>query len=163
MRIEIGDRVKIVGKKATGDRFGWTSSMDGCKVGQVIGIDQVDVFLDDPDLIFPRRYVIADLEKINKGVDLMNTFDNFEIMPVILIGRMPDGTEEVEALLESDLTPEDKIFAWTVYGHLPEGGVEALADCPTKEVAEFVYHALMQTYPKHQEEEKNDLVGKSRT
>lgn len=70
MKIEVGDRVKVSGKKATGDRFGWTSSMEKCRVGVVRSINQeddyADVILDDIDMVFPRRYVISDLEKVNK-------------------------------------------------------------------------------------------------
>jgi hypothetical protein len=34
---------------------------------------------------------------------------------------------------------------WSVYGHLPQGGVECLADCATPEQALLVYDALLAT------------------
>lgn len=78
-------------------------------------------------------------------------FDSFEISPVILIEVLDDGTEVVEAVLESDVLPED-IYIWTVYGHLPIGGVDALADFDTKEQAMYIYEALMNTYTGDQDE-----------
>jgi hypothetical protein len=37
---------------------------------------------------------------------------------------------------------------WSVYGHLPQGGVECLADCPTSEAADLILQALQATLAK---------------
>lgn len=41
-----------------------------------------------------------------------------------------------------DNAEETNATCWTVYGHIPGEGVEALADCPTKEIANSMKKAL---------------------
>lgn len=75
-------------------------------------------------------------------------FDNYEIRPVValdedncviplrllhsvpVVSREPAGCEDTE------------IACWSIYGHLPGGGVECVADCPTEEFAQHVSEAL---------------------
>lgn len=75
-------------------------------------------------------------------------FDNYEIEYMELIRDINGGHHWTRS---TEVTcPGEKIIgrAWTVFGHYnPElcdgfGGVEALADCPTKAIAEQIKAAL---------------------
>lgn len=67
-------------------------------------------------------------------------FRDFEISPC---KEFTDGNEKWIETVDSE--PEIADF-WTVYGQLTWGGVEALADCPTKTVAEMVMKGLQITH-----------------
>ena len=74
----------------------------------------------------------------------MDRFDAFEMHPV-REGVGKDGSRYYDQCEEDD--PELKY--WSVYGHhkhegdyFPKGGLECLADCPTKEIALTVKEAL---------------------
>jgi|GEM_PF-6661006 len=67
----------------------------------------------------------------------MTVYDNYEISPCHRFEE-PDSPGkyyfEVCAPEEADV--------WTLYGHLPEGGVEAIGDFSTREAAEQVYSRI---------------------
>ena len=48
-------------------------------------------------------------------------------------------------------TPENETYFWTVYGHLPEGGVNAIADFSKLDDAEWLYNELMFALEKRKE------------
>lgn len=104
---------------------------------------------------------------------MLSKFDAYEVQPCAETGHVNhDGTRCVEVI---DGDPEkmcrcnnclgifDEDIAecptcktdgflmqpfphfWTVYGHISGQGVEALADCPTKEIAELIELALDHT------------------
>lgn len=75
-------------------------------------------------------------------------YDNFEIAKVAEY-QDADGTTFCEPIIGDDV-PEGAIRAfWTVYGHVPSGGVDALFDCVTLELAEDLHKALMGMLNKH--------------
>ena len=71
-------------------------------------------------------------------------YDEYEINGCIIIGTETDGTQIIEAVP----CPEknDRIDFWTVYGHISGEGVEAIADCATKEIAEEIAQLLREKY-----------------
>lgn len=71
----------------------------------------------------------------------MSAYDNYEYHPCIVISTLPDGTQEIEQVLEGDVE-HDTIAFWTVYGHLPSGGVDAIVDYKIKRHAVLVYLLL---------------------
>lgn len=66
-------------------------------------------------------------------------FDAYEIAPVV---ESPDGNcEQYDTLLAAQeaMGTDDKLI-WSVYGHLPEGGVDCIYDCGCEDDAiTFVY------------------------
>lgn len=75
-------------------------------------------------------------------------FDNYEIKPVIALdednGVIPVRLlQSVPVVAREPAGDEDtEIVCWSIYGHLPEGGVECVADCPSAEFAQLVAEAL---------------------
>jgi hypothetical protein len=63
-------------------------------------------------------------------------FDAIELQTVATEGVRVEDKEVVWPILNrEDITDNVRFVAYTVYGHLKIGGVEALADCPTVEIA----------------------------
>lgn len=81
---------------------------------------------------------------------MQTQFDNFEVMPVIALDEdnavIPVRFLQSVAVVSREPANDDdtEIACWSVYGHLPEGGVECVADCPTLELADRVLNALKQ-------------------
>lgn len=74
-------------------------------------------------------------------------YDNFEISKVAEY-QDADGTTFCEPVIGYDI-PDDAIRTfWTVYGHVPSGGVDALLDFDDMEAAEAVYKVLMNVLQK---------------
>ena len=75
-------------------------------------------------------------------------FDNYEVMPVVALdednGVIPVRLlQSVPVATHEPAGDEDtEIACWSIYGHLPDGGVECVADCPTPEFAQLVAEAL---------------------
>jgi len=78
------------------------------------------------------------------------TYDAFEVNAVVGL----DIRNHVVALDDTPLKVtryekcdwnDPNARLWSVYGHLPQGGVECVADCATPEQAELVYTALQAT------------------
>ena len=67
--------------------------------------------------------------------DILSKYDAFEIQPCLEISQ---GVIEVCEASEAHF--------WTIYGHIDGQGVEALADCPTKEIAETIMECLDAKY-----------------
>lgn len=67
-----------------------------------------------------------------------STYDMFEIGMCEIIGE-ENGVELIERHDDPERRP---VHMYTVYGHLPEGGVEALFDFDTYEEAESVMNEL---------------------
>ena len=69
-------------------------------------------------------------------------FDAFELQRVAEY-TAPDGCTYCEVLTDKEVTSQElkclRIF-WTVYGHLPTGGVEALVDRDTEEDATRIFN-----------------------
>lgn len=76
-------------------------------------------------------------------------FDNYEIKPVVALdednGVIPVRLlQSVPVVSREPAGDEDtEIACWSIYGRLPSGGVECVADCPTAEFAQLVAEALM--------------------
>ncbi|MBL1153138.1 MAG: hypothetical protein HND43_10455 [Armatimonadetes bacterium] len=75
-------------------------------------------------------------------------FDNYEIKPVVALdednGVIPVRLlQSVPVVSREPAGDEDtEIACWSIYGRLPGGGVECVADCPTAEFAQLVAEAL---------------------
>ncbi len=72
-------------------------------------------------------------------------FDAFEVHPV----KKVDGGDSPYDCFEQCEENDPELYAWAVYGHVPDKGLECLADCPSKETAELVKTALETTCFKH--------------
>lgn len=77
-------------------------------------------------------------------------FDNYEIHPVIGLDKENQPTKDETKIVAYDQCAEDDpdLFMWSVYGHLPEGGIECIADCASKEDAELIYAGLLERLAK---------------
>jgi len=73
-------------------------------------------------------------------------FDEYEVAPVSETIDI-NGERICEPLTGQEHSPCDVDF-WTVYGHVSGEGVEAIADCPTLEIAEAIAEALREKYLK---------------
>lgn len=73
-------------------------------------------------------------------------FDNYEIHPVIALDKDNQPTKDLKvAVTYEQCTESDPyLIAWSVFGHLPKGGVECIADCELRADAELVYNGLME-------------------
>ncbi len=65
-------------------------------------------------------------------------FGSFEIHPV----KKVDGGDSPYDCIEQCEEGDPELHAWAIYGRRPESGLECLADCPSKETAEFLKSAL---------------------
>ncbi|MDA8106110.1 MAG: hypothetical protein M0Z71_12125 [Nitrospiraceae bacterium] len=72
-------------------------------------------------------------------------FDSFEVHPV----KKVDGGDSPYDCFEQCEGNDPELHAWAVYGHVPEKGLECLADCPSKEKAELVKNSLEIACLKH--------------
>jgi hypothetical protein len=61
----------------------------------------------------------------------LTLFDDFEVHPVALVGRLADGRAIIEPCEEND----PSMIGWSLYGHCPMGGLECLKDFTCKEDA----------------------------
>lgn len=59
----------------------------------------------------------------------MNKYDAYEIHPMQYVGL--DGDRRISEPVFDDTVPD----FWTLFGHLGEGGVEEIADYPTRDAA----------------------------
>lgn len=69
-------------------------------------------------------------------------FDAFEVHPVAYLPLRPKDIGKVCKREAVEICEEEDADFWSVYGHLQEGGVRCLADCATKEDAEYIRAAL---------------------
>ena len=74
----------------------------------------------------------------------LEVYDEFEVNPCVIIGNEADGTQIIEAVPCPE--PGQRIDFWTLYGHISGQGVEAIADCATKEIAEGLATLLREKY-----------------
>jgi|SRR4051812_833671 hypothetical protein len=63
-------------------------------------------------------------------------FDTIEIHPCMVVGMI----DSVEMIEECD---EDKAEFWGIYVHIPEHGLECIADAATKQTAEALKTLLL--------------------
>lgn len=77
-------------------------------------------------------------------------FDNYEIHPVVALDKDNQPTKDEAKIVGYDQCADDdpELFMWSVYGHLPEGGIECIADCASKEDADLIYAGLMERLAK---------------
>lgn len=73
-------------------------------------------------------------------------YDNYEIHPVVALDKDNNPTRDEAKIVAYDQCAEDDpdLFMWSVYGHLPTGGIECIADCASKEAAELIQAGLME-------------------
>ena len=76
---------------------------------------------------------------------MKNRFGAFEVHPV----KKVDGGDSPYDCFEQCEENDPELCAWAVYGHVPDKGLECLADCPSKETAELVKTALKIACIKH--------------
>lgn len=69
----------------------------------------------------------------------MNPFDNYEISPC---RRFDDAGLPDPNGLTFEVCEPHEADVWTLYGHLPEGGVEAIGDFATREDAEATFQRI---------------------
>lgn len=74
-----------------------------------------------------------------------NMYDNYEIHPVVALDKDNQPTKDEAKIVGYDQCAEDdpNLFMWSVYGHLPEGGIRCIADCASKDEAVRIRDALM--------------------
>ncbi|MEC4685404.1 MAG: hypothetical protein VST71_06705 [Nitrospirota bacterium] len=72
----------------------------------------------------------------------LERFDAFEVHPVAYLPLHPKDMVAVCKREAVEICEEEDADFWSVYGHLPEGGVRCLADCDSKEGAEYIKAAL---------------------
>lgn len=89
-------------------------------------------------------------------------FDNYEISKVAEYAEDPpaeDGrTTYCEPIGDDEEKPEGALrVMWTLYGHLPEGGVMAIADCSTKADCEEIRDLITGGAPTDNEIDVQDL------
>lgn len=80
------------------------------------------------------------------AVSEKHKFDDIEVQKVGYWHNCGGGY--FEAMEENDEAPDADFVCWTVYGHhgpgsCQEGGVVALVDCPTRDVAEILRDVLL--------------------
>lgn len=77
-------------------------------------------------------------------------FDNYEIHPVVALDKDNQPTKDEAKIVAYDQCADDDpdLFMWSLYGHLPEGGIKCIADCSSKEEAELIHGALMKRLAK---------------
>ena len=77
-------------------------------------------------------------------------FDNYEIHPVIALDKDNQPTKDLKAAVTYEQCTENDpyLFMWSIFGHLPQGGVECIADCELKTDAELIYSGLMERLTK---------------
>jgi len=72
--------------------------------------------------------------------------EHFEIHPVVLLdpddGSALSPAEWPTMEMQEDCGDGTALYCWTVYRKLPWGGIDAIADCPTREDAEMIAAAL---------------------
>lgn len=77
-------------------------------------------------------------------------FDNYEIHPVVALDKDNQPTRAAQNIVAYDQCEEDDpdLYMWSVYGHLPAGGIECIADCVSKGDAELLHSGLMERLTK---------------
>lgn len=73
-------------------------------------------------------------------------FDNYEYHPTKQYVD-PHGAPYFEQVEPESLREEEEneiSVQWTVYGHIPKGGLDAIADCPDEDTAKFITEALLE-------------------
>lgn len=79
----------------------------------------------------------------------MNRFDGLVVAPVVMLdgdNEPVDPSTYQPLQMERTDKGDPNTFCWSVYGHLPDGGVLCLCDCPTEQVANDIAHALQDKY-----------------
>lgn len=76
----------------------------------------------------------------------MQLYDNYEIHPLVALDDSNQPTKDASKIVNYDhCAPDDPdLFAWGVFGHLPQGGIQCLVDCSDKDTAELIYAGLME-------------------
>ncbi len=77
---------------------------------------------------------------------MKNKFDAFAVHSV----KKVDGVDSPYDCFEQCEEGDPDLHVWAVYGHIPDKGLECLADCPSKEKAEFVKTSLEIACLKHE-------------
>lgn len=106
-----------------------------------------------PDLTPETRAILFNCCTNNEEPD-WSQFDGFEIHPcrterlptaklVLGLARPGQSDDEYVEDYTAQCEPEDAEF-WGVYGHLKEGGIDAITDCNSEELAEWVVAFLAQ-------------------
>lgn len=74
-------------------------------------------------------------------------YDNYELHPVVALDKDNKPTKDESKIVGYDQCTEDDpdLFMWSVYGHLPEGGISCIADCASKDEAVSIRDALMRS------------------
>lgn len=80
----------------------------------------------------------------------LSKYISFEVHPVLALDQFghiigPEAFKRVAAVeLEQCSEDDPDIYCWSVYGRILNAGIECIADCPTKELAESIVSALCQ-------------------
>jgi hypothetical protein len=77
---------------------------------------------------------------------MKSKFDGFEVHPV----KKVDGGDSPYDCFEQCEENDPELYAWAVYGHVVDKGLECIADCPSKEMSELVKAALEIAFFKHE-------------
>lgn len=77
-------------------------------------------------------------------------FDNYQIHPVVALDKDGQPTKDESKIVGYDQCAEDDpdLFMWSVYGHLPQGGIECIADCVNEDAAKLIHAGLMERQAK---------------
>jgi len=75
-------------------------------------------------------------------VSTLEGFDAFEVHSVAYLPLHPKDIRTVCKRDAVEICEEEDADFWSVYGHLPEGGVRCLAGCDSREDAEYIKAAL---------------------
>lgn len=77
-------------------------------------------------------------------------FDHYEIHPVIALDKDNQPTNDLKAAVTYEPCDDGdpNVFMWSVFGHLPAGGIKCIADCELRDDAELIYKGLMERLAK---------------
>lgn len=81
---------------------------------------------------------------------MTSRYDHYQIHPVVALDKDGQPTQDESKIVGYDQCAEDDpdLFMWSVYGHLPQGGIECIADCVNTDAAELIYAGLMERQAK---------------
>ena len=74
-----------------------------------------------------------------------NEFDEFDAFEMHPVKKVDPGDSPYDCFEQCE-ADDPELFGWAVYGHTRGKGLECLADCLTKEKAEYVKAALDLAY-----------------
>lgn len=72
-------------------------------------------------------------------------YDAYELHPVVGLDQDNNPTQDESKIVGYDQCEENDpdLLYWSVYGHIPTGGISCIADCRSKEEAVLIRDALM--------------------